>query len=106
MVACLVASMNLLSLSVWLGLQLASISYAAPTRSALDNNNAVVYGSVNDALIARAVLEKREVFYGCSDQRFSRYLSQSIQDGRTIVSAGPIFHFHLPGYGYGDSDSD
>lgn len=103
MVTCLIASMKLLSLSVWLGLMLVGDSYAAPASSALDNDNGTVSGSVNNALVARAFLEKREVFYGCSDQRFSRYLSQAIQDGRTIVSAGPVFHFHLAGDGYRDS---
>jgi hypothetical protein len=85
--------MKLLSLSVWLGLLLAGDSYAAPTNSALDNHNGTVSGSVNDALVARAVLEKREVFYSCSDQRFSGYLSQAIQDARTIVSARPDLPF-------------
>lgn len=105
MVACLIASMKLLSLSVWLGLLLAGVSYAAPTSSALDNNDTNVSGSLDDALVARAVLEKREVFLGCSDKRFSDYLSQAIQDSRTIVSAAPIFHFHLTGDEYSDSDS-
>jgi hypothetical protein len=102
----LIASMKLLPFSARLGLLLAGVSYTAPTSSALDNNNATVSGSVNDALVTRAVLEKREVFYGCSDQQFSRYLSQAIQDARTIVSAAAIFHFHLIGYGYRYSDSD
>lgn len=98
--------MKLLSLSTRLGLLLAGVSYAAPTSSVVVNNNDTVSGSVNDALVTRAVLEKREVFYGCRDQRFSRYLSQAIQDARKIVSAAPIFHFHLTGYGYRDLHSD
>lgn len=91
------ASMKLLSLSVWLGLLLAGVSYAAPANPALGNGNGTVFGPVNDALVARAVLEKREVFFGCSDQRFSVHLTQAIHDAREIVSGGPVFHFHLTG---------
>ncbi|PKY02820.1 hypothetical protein P168DRAFT_283563 [Aspergillus campestris IBT 28561] len=94
MVACLIVSMKLLSLSVWPGLLLAGVSYAAPTSSALDNGNASVSGSVDNALVARAVLEKREVFFGCSDTNFSPYLSQAIEDGRTIIS-NAVDHLEL-----------
>lgn len=91
------ASMKLLSLSVWLGLLLAGVSYAAPASPALGNGNDTVFGPVNDALMARAVLEKREVFFSCSDQRFSVHLTQAIHDAREIVSGDPVFHFHLTG---------
>ncbi|CDM27742.1 hypothetical protein DTO013E5_8450 [Penicillium roqueforti] len=83
--------MNLISLSGWLALW-AGIFSAALAALALEKE--VSFNETSATLLSSRSIEKREVFFGCSNSDFSGTLAQAIQDASAIIS-NMVAHLEL-----------